>query len=215
MFYETADNKHGLPHDPFKMCVIPRPIGWVSTISADGIVNLAPYSFFNAIASNPPQVMFCGNGRPPDGVPGSIKDSPANCAATGEFVVNLATWDLKMAMSASSAAVPAHADEFALAGLEPLPSRLVRPPRVKGAPVHLECRYQQTVELPCSDPHSRNLMVIGEVIGIHIDEAYLTDGLLDPAKMKPIARLGYKDYAVVEKTFTMPRPKSSTRSAAS
>ncbi|MBI2587020.1 MAG: flavin reductase family protein, partial [Rhodospirillales bacterium] len=136
MFYRT-DGPHGLPHDPFLSCIVPRPIGWVSTVSADGIVNLAPYSFFNGVAVKPPMVMFASSGRQAHGP----KDSLANIEATGEFVCNLATWELRERMNQTSAPVPPEIDEFALAGLETEPSQLVKPPRVKAAPVHLECRH--------------------------------------------------------------------------
>ena len=202
MFYETRRNNHGLPHDPFKSCVAPRPIGWITTLDNEGRVNLAPYSFFNGVASDPPMVMFANNApaeRP-------AKDSLANCEATGEFVCNIATWDLREAMNRTSAPVPAGTDEMTLAGLEAAPSRLVKPPRVKAAPIHLECLYHQTVELPRNTPGGRNAMVLGRVVGIHIDESVLSDGLVDPGKFKPIARLGYMDYTLVETVFTMHRP---------
>ncbi|MCG8361413.1 MAG: flavin reductase family protein [Kiloniellales bacterium] len=204
MFYETRSNDHGLPHDPFKSCVAPRPIGWITTLDTEGRVNLAPYSFFNGVASDPPMVMFANNA--PAARP--AKDSLANCEATGEFVCNIATWDLREAMNRTSAPVPAGTDEMTLAGLEAVPARLVKPPRVKAAPIHLECLYHQTVELPCDAPGGRNAMVLGRVVGVHIDEAVLTDGLVDPTKFKPIARLGYMDYTLVETVFTMHRPSA-------
>ncbi len=202
MFYETKTNDHGLPRDPFKSCIVPRPIGWITTLDAQGRVNLAPYSFFNGVASDPPMVMFASSGPAarPD------KDTLANCEATGEFVCNLATWELRDQMNRTSAPVPAGTDEMALAGLETVPSRLVKPPRVAAAPIHMECLYHQTVDLPCDIPGGRNAVVIGRVVGVHIDDAVLTDGLVDPAKTKPIARLGYMDYALVETVFTMHRP---------
>ncbi len=204
MFYETEDNRHGLPHDPFKSCVIPRPIGWISTLSAQNVVNLAPYSFFNGVASDPPMVMFASNG--PAANP--TKDSLANCAETGEFVFNVATWDLREAMNRSSAPVGADADEFELANLEKAPSVLVKPPRVKASPIHMECRVHQIVDLPSTDPKARNALVLGRVVGIHIDEAVLTGGLVDMAKLRPIARLGYMDYTRVDLVFDMARPSA-------
>lgn len=202
MFYETATKAHGLPHDPFKSCIVPRPIGWISTLDGEGRVNLAPYSFFNGIASDPPMVMFASGGP----AERATKDTQANCETTGEFVANIATWDLRDAMNQTSAGVAAGIDEMALAGLETAPARLVKPPRVKAAPIHLECLYHQTVELPCDDPGGRNAMVLGRVVGIHIDDRVLRDGLVDIAKIKPIARLGYMDYTPVESIFTMQRP---------
>ena len=198
MFYETKDNKHGLPHDPFKSCIVPRPIGWITSMSAEGVVNLAPYSFFNGVSSDPPIVMFSNNGP--------AKDSLVNCEATGEFVVNLATWELREQMNETSAGVGPEVDEFTLAGLEIEPSQLVKPPRVKAAPIHMECRYLQTVDLPSNTPDTRNAIVLGQVIGIHIKDEVLTDGMVDMTKMQPIARLGYMDYTRVDLVFTMERP---------
>ena len=199
MFYDPRIGDHHLPRDPFKSLIVPRPIGWISSISSAGVVNLAPYSFFNGVATNPAVVMFCPGGA-------QRKDSLANVEATGEFVVNVATDSQRLQMNETSAVVPAEVDEFALAGLEALPSRDVKPPRVAGAPVHMECRYLQTVTLPADNPASPNAMVLGLVVGIHIDEAILTDGMVDMAKFRPIARLGYMDYTVVDNVFTMIRP---------
>ena len=196
MFYDAVENDHGLPFDPFKAMVVPRPIGWLSSLSPEGVPNLAPYSFFNAVANRPNYVLFSSLGR---------KDSIANIEATGEFVHNLATWDLREEMNKSSAGVDSGVDEFELAGLEKAPSRLVKPPRVAKSPVAFECRYVQTVELPPTGGEP-NLIGIGQVIGVHIDEDYIVDGRIDVARMKPIARLGYHDYAVVEDLFSMQRP---------
>jgi len=201
MFYET-DGPHGLPHNPFKSCIVPRPIGWISSVSPDGVVNLAPYSFFNGVAETPPMVMYASGAR----VPAGDKDSLANIEATGEFVVNIATWDLREQMNQSSGAYPPEVDEMAVVGLETVPSRLVRPPRVKASPIHLECRHHQTVEIPCARPNARNAVVFGRVVGVHIDDAVLTDGHVDMAKVRPIARLGYMDYTRVDMVFTMERP---------
>lgn len=203
MFYRTDVNDHGLPHDPFKACVVPRPIGWISTLSPAGVHNLAPYSFFNGVATAPPMVMFASNGRQPHGA----KDSLANVEETGEFVANLATWDLRDAMNRSSAPLGPDVDEFAFAGLEALPATLVRPVRVAGAPVHLECVHHQTVDLPSNDPGGRNAIVIGQVVGVHIDDGLISDGILDLSRVQPLARLGYFDYTVVNEMFSMSRPK--------
>ena len=202
MFYETEDNRHGLPRDPFRSCIVPRPIGWISTISRDGVVNLAPFSFFNGVALDPPMVMFAANGPPSR----ASKDTLTNCEETGEFVANIATWDLRDQMNETSAGVAPDVDEMAVARLETAPSRLVKPPMVKASPIHMECRYHQTVDLPCGDPGARNAIVLGRVIGVHIAESVLTDGLVDMAKLKPIARLGYMDYTRVDMVFTMERP---------
>ncbi len=203
MFYETS-GPHGLPHDPFKSLVVPRPIGWISTLDAEGRPNLAPYSFFNGVAGSPPVVMFASNGAHREG---GVKDSLANAEATGEFVCNLATWDLREAMNTTSAMVDRDCDEFALAGLTPVPSQLVKAPRVKESPVHMECRYLKSVDLPSNSPAQPNRVAFGQVIGVHIDDAYLKEGLVDVGRLKPIARLGYMDYTVVETIFSMTRPK--------
>jgi flavin reductase (DIM6/NTAB) family NADH-FMN oxidoreductase RutF len=209
MFYEPK-NHHGLPHDPFKSCVMPRPIGWLTTLSAEGVVNLAPFSFFNGVSSSPPVVVAGINGRQPHGP----KDTLTNCRATGEFVANMATWDLRKAMNLTSASLPAEVDEMALAGLTPAPSNLVKPPRVKESPINLECRVLHFVDLPSNDPDSRNTAVFGQVVGIHIDDSVLTDGLVDTTKIKPISRLGYMDYAVIEQVFEMRRPSVEQAMAA-
>lgn len=202
MFYEPR-NGHGLPRDPFKSLVVPRPIGWISSVDATGRVNLAPYSFFNAVASAPPIVIFAPGGQHREG---GLKDTIVNVESTGEFVCNLATWDTRESMNKSSAPAPRDVDEFALAGLTPVPSKLVTPPRVKESPVHLECKHLRTIDLPATDPSEPNHTVFGEVVGIHIDDRFIKDGRIDVSALRPIARLGYMDYAVVEEFFTMMRP---------
>ena len=198
MFYTTEKNDHGLPHDPFKAIVAPRPIGWVTTMSAAGAVNLAPYSYFNGVHSKPPLVMFASESR---------KDSLTFVEETKEFVCNLATWDLREKMNQTSAPYPRGANEMEAAGLTPAPSRLVKPPRVAESPCALECRYLQTVALHDENGAPLNgWVVIGRVVGVHIDERFIRDGLLDTAAMKPIARGGYHDYSVLTESFTMVRP---------
>jgi len=202
VFYNTSDNNHNLPHDPFKACVAPRPIGWISTLSTGGVVNLAPYSFFNGIAASPPQVMYSTNGTQPHGP----KDTLANIRQTGEFVVNVATWDLREAMNISSQPAKPDEDEFAMAGLTATPSQMVKPPRIGESPISMECTLIDIIDLATNDAEQPNTMVLGLVVGIHIDEAVLTDGMIDNAKLKLISRLGYKDYACVENVFSMSRP---------
>lgn len=204
MFYDLDANPacKPLPRNPFKACVVPRPIGWISSLGPDGTPNIGPYSFFNGLASEPPLVMYASNGFQPHGP----KDTVTNVEATGEFVVNVATWDLREPMNATSAACEPHVDEFALAGLTMAPSSKIKAPRIKESPINMECTLVQVVELPCTTPGSRNAMVIGRVVGLHIADGVLTDGLIDMAKLKPIARLGYLDYAVVEEVFSMSRP---------
>lgn len=208
MFYEPEKSDHGLPKNPFNSLVIPRPIGWITSVDPQGNINLAPYSFFNAVAYRPPTVMFSssrGKNSPDD----DHKDSQRNIEVTGEFVCNLTTWDTRDAMNATSATVAMDVDEMALAGLTPEPSKLVRPPRVAEAPVHLECRHLKTVTLPGTTPHDVYNVIFGQVVGIHIRDEFITaDGLIDVGKLRPIARLGYQDYAVVnpDTIFTMERP---------
>ncbi len=202
MFYETGA-KAPLSPDPFKSLVVPRPIGWITSIDLKGQVNLAPFSFFNAVAEEPPMVAFAPSGLKAEG---SLKDSRRNIEETGEFVCNLATWDLREPMNATSFEFPAGTDEMRSAGLTPAPSRLVRPPRVAEARVHLECRLWRIIELPSPDPKEPNALVIGEVIGVHIDDALIKDGRVDIVAAKPIARLGYSEYASIETKFRMRRP---------
>jgi flavin reductase (DIM6/NTAB) family NADH-FMN oxidoreductase RutF len=202
MFWET-DKPHGLPHNPFKSCVVPRPIGWISSVSASGEVNLAPYSFFNGASGEPPMVVFGANGNTSE----RTKDSLANVEETGEFVCNMATWALRDQMNASSAGVGADVDEFDLAGLETEASVMVKPPRVKAAPIHMECVYYKTLDLLSDSPGVRNALVTGHVVGIHINDDVLVDGIVDIESIMPLARMGYKDYTHVEKIFSMNRPK--------
>lgn len=199
MFYETAKNDHGLPYDPLKAIVAPRPIGWITSISAKGEINLAPYSFFNALSTRPPIVGFSSE---------SWKDSVALVEETKEFVCNLATYDLRDAMNKTSASLPRGVNEMEAAGLAAAPSRLVKPPRVAASPCALECRWLQTVRLKDLDGRAlERYFVIGQVVGIHIDDRFIKQGMLDAAAMRPIARCGYQDYAMVGETFSLVRPQ--------
>jgi len=198
MFYETDKRDHGLPHDPFKAIVAPRPIGWITSVSRNREVNLAPYSFFNGVSTHPPIVCFSSEGR---------KDSLAFVEETGEFVCNLATWDTRFAMNETSAPYPRGVDEMLAAGLTPAPSRLVSAPRVAEAPCAMECRLLQVLTLSDLKGHPLDRHVVfGQVVGIHIDDRYIRNGMLDTAAMKPIARCGYNDYAVVDAVFSIVRP---------
>lgn len=210
MFYETLANKHGLPHDPFLACVGPRPIGWVSTVGLDGKVNLAPFSFYNAVAHRPPKIMFSGVGLHADG---GVKDSVRNAEQVGEFVLNIATWDLREEMNYTSAHFDRGVNEAEMAELALEPSVLVKPPRVKASPIHLECRYMLTVRLPTVDPAADNSIVFGEVLGVHIDDRVLVNGKVDLTRVKPIGRLGYMEYCVVDKVFTLGRPTVGAKPA--
>jgi flavin reductase (DIM6/NTAB) family NADH-FMN oxidoreductase RutF len=199
MFYEPDKRDASvLPHDPFKAIVAPRPIGWVTSVNARGEVNLAPYSYFNGVSSKPNVVMFSSEG---------LKDSASFIEETREFVCNLATWDLREAMNATSAPLPRGANEMVRAGLAPAPSRLVKPPRVAASPCALECRLLRIVVLDnlAGAPLDCHV-VFGQVVGVHIDDRFIVDGRLDTAAMKPIARCGYDQYAVVEGVFAMTRP---------
>lgn len=202
MYYEIGQ-PHGLRYSPFKALVVPRPIGWITSISAAGQVNLAPFSFFNGVSADPPMVMFACNGQHADG---GVKDSAANVEATGEFVVNLATWDLREQMNQTSAPVGRGVDEMELAGLQAVTSRLVKPPRVAASPAHLECKLLQIVRLPDGARGAPNFTVFGRVVAIHVDDRFIRNGLVDTAAMRPIARLGYHDYAVVDAVFALSRP---------
>lgn len=200
MHYDAIENRHGLAHDPLKALLVPRPIGWISTISKAGLVNLAPYSFFNGVAEKPGYVVFGSAGR---------KDNLRNIEETDEFTCSLATYDLRDQMNTTSAPVPRGEDEFPLAGLTAAPSRYVKPPRVKESPVALECRHFQTIALPGAGRYQQNYhLVIGLIVGIYIDDRFIKDGIVDTAGMMPIARLGYMDYSVVrpDTIFTIERP---------
>ncbi len=193
--------ERGLPHSPLKAIVAPRPIGWISAMDGAGRLNLAPYSFFNAVGDN--MVAFSSSGR---------KDAMTFAQEGGEFVCSLATWDLRDGMNDSSAPLPRGESEFAFAGLETAPSRKVRPPRVAASPAALECRHLQTVPLvPLEGGEAENFLVIGQVVSIYVDERFITDGMVDTAAMHPIMRGGYFDYFQVtsETRFTMRRPKGA------
>jgi flavin reductase (DIM6/NTAB) family NADH-FMN oxidoreductase RutF len=199
LFYEPPQRDRAvLPHDPFKAMIAPRPIGWVTTMSASGAVNLAPYSYFNAFSSTPPIIGFSSEGR---------KDSVSFAEETGEFVWNMATYDLRHAMNATSAALSRGTSEFEHAGLASVSSVLVRPPRVAASPCAMECKVLQIQQL--KDLMGRKLdsyLVLGEVIGVHIDDRFIEAGRVDITRMRPIARCGYADYAVVDSLFVLQRP---------
>ncbi|MGV2979738.1 flavin reductase family protein [Camelimonas sp. ID_303_24] len=199
MFYEAERRREFLAHDPFKALVAPRPIGWISSMSAAGAINLAPYSFFNGFSTDPAIVGFSTGG---------YKDSIAFVEETKEFTCSIATWDQRFAMSETSAPLARGVNEFDHARLEMEPSVLVKPPRVRGAPAALECRYLQTVRL--DDLEGRDTdwkLVLGQVVGVYIDDRFIRDGMVDTAAMRPIARLGFRDYSVVNEVFSIKRPE--------
>lgn len=199
MFYKPSDG-HGLPHNPFNAIVTPRPIGWISTRGANGHDNLAPYSFFNAVAYVPPQVMFSSTGVKPDR--DGTKDSVAQIRETGVFCVNIVSEALKDTMNRTSGAWKAEVDEFADAGIEKAQCETIDCARVTAAPAALECTVTQIVQLP----GDANTVVFGEVTGVHMRDEFIVDGLFDVTRVNPLTRLGYKDYSVIREAFSMTRP---------
>ena len=202
MFYEPHQrDRAALPHDPFKAIIAPRPIGWVTTMSKSGAVNLAPYSFFNALSGEPPLIGFSSEG---------FKDSAAFAEETREFTFNLATWDLRENMNKTSAPLPRGESEFVFAGLTPAPAKIVKPPRVKESPAALECVVTEIIRLrDRNGAESDNHFVIGQVVGVHLDDRFIVNGRFDGAAAKAIARCGYRDYAVVTEYFSMSRPEGA------
>ena len=205
MFYDARERNHGLPADPLKSLIVPRPIGWISTVDPQGRINLAPYSFYNGVSEFPPMVCFAITGTYGDT---PTKHSRMNAEATGEFVVNMVTDELKEAMNVTTTMVAYGVDEMRLAGLTPAPCRLVKPPRVAESPIALECRYWRTLEMPTDParPDMQAFVVFGQVVGIHIDERIMSDGRVDVAAFRPVARLGYSEYTTVDNKWSMRRP---------
>jgi flavin reductase (DIM6/NTAB) family NADH-FMN oxidoreductase RutF len=205
MFYEPHKNNHGLRFAPFKSCIVPRPIAWISTLNRAGVVNLAPFSQCNILGWDPPYVMFSAFTR----FSGKRKDSVANAEETGEFVFNMATYELRDAVVLTSAIEEAGVDEMAKAGLTPVPSQLIKAPRVAESPVSMECKHYQTTVLPSDTSGLYNSVVVGKVIGVHIkDEIITADGKLDMLKARPLARMGYLDYTSVTDVFEL-RPEGT------
>lgn len=199
MFYEPALGNHGLPHNPLKALVAPRPIGWISTLSPEGRPNLAPYSFFNIVSESPDIVMFSSAG---------LKDTVRNAMATGEFVCNLATRDLMDQVNITSTPLPSGESEFELAALAQAPCRLIRPPRVAASPCALECVWIDTVEM--TDRRGRRAgyhVTYGEIIGIHIDDRFIEAGRVCTDKLQPLSRAGYFDYSWIDTVTSVPRPR--------
>ncbi|QWW69534.1 flavin reductase family protein [Rhizobium sp. WYJ-E13] len=199
MFYTTDTNRHGLAHDPFKAIVAPRPIGWIGSKGRDGSINLAPYSFFNAVADRPKLVMFSSSGH---------KHSQRNAREAGVFTCNFVSRNLAEKMNLTSAAVPYGTSEFEYAGLTPKQAELIDAPYVAEAFAVLECKVTEIIEpKTLSGEPTENVFVFGEVVGIHIDEAIVSDGRLDMALARPVARMGYMDYCEGSEVFEMFRPK--------
>jgi flavin reductase (DIM6/NTAB) family NADH-FMN oxidoreductase RutF len=199
MFYRPEDG-HGLAHNPFNAIITPRPIGWISTRGADGTENLAPYSFFNAVAYVPPQVMFASTSAKPDR--GDTKDTLANIRETGVFCVNIVEYAMRDAMNQTSGPWPRETDEFTHAGIDRLACETIACSRVSGAPASLECRLTQIVKLD----GAANMAVFGEVVGVHLRDECIIDGLFDMTGVGLLARMGYRDYAVIRETFSLDRP---------
>ena len=199
MFY-NPEIGHNLPHDPFKAIVSPRPIGWISSMDNEKNVNLAPYSFFNAVADSPPMIMFSITGQKKNI---SLKDTLQNITETKCFVVNVVSKDLLHQMNQTSGNYPKNTDEFILADLEKSDCVHIDAPRVKESPASLECKLYKILKLPGLS----NNMVIGKVVGVHINEKILKNGIFDVLAYDPIARMGYKDYTFVSSKFELERPK--------
>jgi flavin reductase (DIM6/NTAB) family NADH-FMN oxidoreductase RutF len=203
MYYEPGKTPHGLPHDPFKSCVVPRPIGWISTLSREGHHNLAPFSQFQNVGFSPPIVMFSAN----QNSAGRRKDSVHNAEQSGEFVWNMATWDLREAVNITAQELPPEIDEFETAGLTKTASRLVKPMRVAESPIQFECQYLNTLRFPGEGPMGSVDVVFGKVLAIHIaDDVLDANGLVDILKIRPIARMGYFEYTCVDSKFSMVIP---------
>jgi flavin reductase (DIM6/NTAB) family NADH-FMN oxidoreductase RutF len=203
LYYEPGVTHHGLARDPFKSCVVPRPIGWISTIGSNGVHNLAPFSQFQNVSYDPPYVMMSMSQRPG----GGRKDTATNIESGREFVWNMATYDLREAVVASGEHVAPDVDEFDLAGVTKAPSRLVRPCRVAESPVQFECVWYNTMRLPMGDSQDSMDLIIGRVVAVHVHDDYITaDGKIDILKIRPLARLGYMDYTSVESTFELRPP---------
>lgn len=199
MFYRPQDG-HGLPHNPFNAIVAPRPIGWISSRDVQGRNNLAPYSFFNAVAYTPPQVMFASTSAKED--QGDTKDSVANIRETGAFCVNIVEYAMRDVMNISSGMLPKYVDEFAAAGITPTECNEIDCARVADAPAALECRMTQIVAVQGES----NFVVFGEVVGVHLRDDTLVEGRFDIRTYQPLSRLGYRDYTRVTEVFELARP---------
>ncbi|MDR3589868.1 MAG: flavin reductase family protein [Negativicutes bacterium] len=199
MYYDPEKNDHGLAVSPFKSCVLPRPIAWISTMGRDGVSNLAPFSQFQSLTFDPPYVMISFNQT----TKGKRKDTVENIEQTGEFVYNMVTYDLREAMNKSAVDLPSEVDEFEIAGVTKAPSVRVKPFRVAEAPIQFECVYTQTVRLPGGGVNGTVDVIIGKAVLVHIKDEVITNGKIDVVKIRPLARLGYWEYTTVDSTFEM------------
>lgn len=198
MFYSTLNNNHNLKYNPFKSCIVPRPIGWISSLNKDKKVNIAPFSYFNAVADIPPTIMFASSFKEN----GAHKDTLVNILEHKEFVVNIASYDSRELLNLSSLELPYEVSEAEHFNIDLEPSYLISTPRIKEAKIALECEFIKNVELDAS-----SIITFGKVIGVYIEDHILTEGKIDIAKLKPIARLGYDEYALIDNIFKMKRPK--------
>jgi len=204
-FEPESRDKTLFPWDPFKGLVVPRPIGWISSMSKGGQVNLAPYSFFNGVLSRPRIVSFCSE---------TEKDAAAFAIESGEFAWSMATWNLRDQMNATSEGLPRGQSEFVHAGLATAPCRLIKAPRVADSPAAMECKVTQVLRVKDVDgKETGGVVVYGQVVGMHIDERFMKKGRFDVGAVRPIARCGYDEYTVVEKVFAMTRPASGGNAA--
>ena len=205
-FFEPESRDKSLfPWDPFKGVVVPRPIGWISSMDKAGRVNLAPYSFFNGVLSRPRIVSFCSE---------TEKDAAAFAIESGEFAWSMATWDMRDQMNLTSEGLPRGQSEYEFAGLATAPCRLIKAPRVAASPASMECKVTQVVHVKDMDgKETGGIVIYGQVVGMHIDERFMKNGRFDLAAVKPIARCGYDEYAVIEKVFAMTRPASGGNAA--
>lgn len=206
MFYKPGHEDHGLPHNPFNALITPRPIAWVSTIDANGASNLAPFSFFSGAGYEPPMISVAFTGAKLGARKGERKDTLANIRETREFAVNIVPTALKDAMNATSKNLAPGDCEFAGAGVTKAPCRTISAPRVAESPATLECRLIRLVELP-NEGEGENTTVFGQVLGVHIRDEVLKNGLVDPTRFQPLARMGYQDYASITEVFPMKRPR--------
>jgi flavin reductase (DIM6/NTAB) family NADH-FMN oxidoreductase RutF len=201
MFYDTKLNNHNLPYNPFKSCIVPRPIAWISTISEDKVVNIAPYSYFNAVSDLPPVIMFAsafkGNG--------DKKDSIRNIEATGEFVVNLVSYDLIEKMNLSSSVLDHGVSEAEMFDIVTESSNLVKAPKIKDSPISLECKYLNSIDIEVDGKNASSQIILGHVVGVHIKDEFISNGKVDVIKLSPVARLGYNEYTLVNQIFKMSR----------
>jgi flavin reductase (DIM6/NTAB) family NADH-FMN oxidoreductase RutF len=205
MYYEPGATKHGLPFDPFKSCVVPRPIGWISTVSEHGVSNLAPFSQFQNLSFDPPHVMLAAS----EATTGARKDTIVNIEQTGQFVWNMATYDLRDAVNASAQEVPPDVDEFELAGVSKRPASIVKVSMVAESPINFECVHVQTIRLARGRAGSSGLtdLILARVVAVHINDDVITnDGRIDILKIRPLARVGYHDYTTIEHVFEMKVP---------